>query len=284
MPQVDPVQPLSEPRADARPSARAERRVALRADWVAFRTLLFQEIRRFLRIWPQTLVPPAISISLYFLIFGAFIGSRIGNMGGLDYMAFIVPGLIMMAVITNAYSNVAASFFSSKFQRSIEAILVSPTPPSVILAGFVAGGVARGLAVGAIVTVMASFFVEFDMHDIAATLGIVLLTAVLFSLGGFINAVFADKFDDISIIPAFVLTPLTYLGGVFYSIDLLPEFWRTLSYLNPVVYMVGTFRYGFFGIDGGVSVGWSFAAIGAFVVIFWMISLWLLRRGTGLRS
>jgi ABC-2 type transport system permease protein len=256
---------------------------ALRANWVAFKTILFKEVRRFIRIWPQTLVPPAISMVLYFLIFGAFIGSRIGEMGGLDYMAFIVPGLIMMAVITNAYSNVASSFYSTKFQRSIETILVSPTPNAVILGGFVAGGVARGLCVGAIVTVMAGFFVDFRIHSYAVTIGMILLTAVLFSLGGFLNAVFADKFDDISIIPAFVLTPLTYLGGVFYSIDLLPPFWRSLSYLNPIVYMVSSFRYGFFGYDGGIPVAASFLASLVFVAVLWVVSLLLLRRGTGLR-
>jgi len=255
----------------------------LQADWIAFRTLVTKEIKRFVRIWPQTLVPPAISVSLYFLIFGAFIGSRVGTMAGLDYMAFIFPGLVMMSVITNAYSNVAASFYSTKFQRSIEAILVSPTPNWVILAGFVGGGVARGLFVGAIVTFVAAFFVDFRMHDPFVTCGILLLTAVLFSLGGFINAVFADKFDDISIIPAFVLTPLTYLGGVFYSIDLLSPVWRTISYFNPIVYMVSTFRYGFFGQSDGLPVGVAFGAVLVFVVIFWFLSLWLLRRGTGLR-
>ncbi|HSG91162.1 MAG TPA: ABC transporter permease [Pseudomonadales bacterium] len=272
------------PTVPGSPIAHTERGVALRADWVAFQTLLMKEIRRFLRIWPQTLVPPAISMALYFLIFGRFIGARIGEMGGLDYMAFIVPGLIMMSVITNAYSNVASSFYSTKFQRSIEAILVSPTPPSVILAGFVAGGIARGLIVGFLVTVLAGFFVEFRIHNLAITVGILILTAMLFSLGGFINAVFADKFDDISIIPAFVLTPLTYLGGVFYSLDLLPDFWRTLSYFNPIVYMVASFRYGLFGYSDGIPVGVSFATIAVFVTAFWFLSLWLLRRGTGLRT
>lgn len=257
---------------------------ALRADWIAFRTLLHKEIKRFLRIWPQTLVPPAISMSLYFLIFGAFIGSRVGTMAGLDYMEFIFPGLIMMAVITNAYSNVASSFYSNKFQKSIEAILVSPTPNWVILAGFVAGGVARGLIVGAIVMVVAATFVDFRVHDVFVTFGILLLTAVLFSLGGFVNAVFADKFDDISIIPAFVLTPLTYLGGVFYSLDLLSPAWRTISYFNPIVYMVSTFRYGFFGQSSGVPVGAAIGAVCLFVIGFWFLSLWLLRRGTGLRT
>ena len=260
------------------------RREVMAANFIAFRTLLGKEVRRFLRIWPQTLIPPAISMALYFAIFGAIIGSRIGQMAGFDYMDFIVPGLIMMAVITNSYSNVASSFFSAKFQRSIEAMLVSPTPNSVMLAGFVAGGVARGLAVGVIVTVMAAFFIEIRIHDWFVALGMLLLTAVLFSLGGFLNAVFADKFDDISIIPAFVLTPLTYLGGVFYALELLPDTWRTLSYFNPSVYMVASFRYGFFGYSGDIPVGLSFLAVGVFVVLFWCLSLWLLERGTGLRS
>ena len=262
----------------------AEAKSTLSADWVAFRTIVIKEIRRFLRIWPQTLVPPAISMALYFLIFGTFIGSRVGQMGGLDYMAFIVPGLIMMSVITNAYSNVASSFYSTKFQRSIETMLVAPIPNGVILAGFVAGGVARGLCVGAIVTIMAGFFVDFTIHSFALTVGMILMTAVLFSLGGFINAVFADKFDDISIIPAFVLTPLTYLGGVFYSLDLLPDFWRTVSYFNPIVYMVSSFRYGIFGVSGDVPVYLSVAAIAVFVALFWTISLVLLNRGTGIRA
>jgi ABC-type polysaccharide/polyol phosphate export systems, permease component len=271
---------LARAQTDARPLDAGR---ALRADWIAFRTLLHKEIKRFLRIWPQTLVPPAISMSLYFLIFGAFIGSRVGTMAGLDYMEFIFPGLIMMSVITNAYSNVASSFYSNKFQKSIEAILVSPTPNWVILSGFVAGGVARGLCVGAIVMVVAALFVDFRVHDVFVTVGILILTAVLFSLGGFINAVFADKFDDISIIPAFVLTPLTYLGGVFYSLDLLAPTWRTISYFNPIVYMVSTFRYGFFGQSGGVPVGLAFGAVCLFVIGFWFLSLWLLLRGTGLR-
>ena len=178
----------------------------------------------------------------------------------------------------------AASFESPKFQRSIETMLVAPIPNGVILAGFVAGGVARGLCVGAIVTVMAGFFVDFTIHSFALTVGMILMTAILFSLGGFINAVFADKFDDISIIPAFVLTPLTYLGGVFYSLDLLPDFWRTVSYFNPIVYMVSSFRYGIFGVSGDVPVYLSVAAIGGFVVLFWTISLVLLNRGTGIRA
>ena len=262
----------------------SSRRDVFDANYVAFRTLLIKEVRRFLRIWPQTLIPPAISMALYFAIFGAIIGRRIGDMAGFDYMEFIVPGLIMMSVITNAYANVSASFFSAKFQKSIEALMVSPTPNSVMLAGFIAGGVARGLAVAAIVTVMAMFFVEIRIHNWFVTLGMLLLTAILFSLAGFLNGLFADKFDDISIIPAFVLTPLTYLGGVFYALELLPDFWRTLSYFNPIVYVVSSFRYGFFGYSGDVSVAGSFLAVAVFTVIFWWLSLWFLNRGVGLRT
>ena len=197
--------------------------------WIAFKSILIKEITRFARIWVQTLVPPAITMTLYFVIFGNLIGSRIGSMHGVSYMAFIVPGLIMMSVITNSYANVASSFFSAKFQRNIEELLVAPVPNYVIILGFVAGGVARGLCVGAIVTAVSLFFVPLQVHDPLAVGVTLLLTAILFSLGGLINAVFAKSFDDVSIIPTFVLTPLTYLGGVFYSISLLPPFWQTVS-------------------------------------------------------
>src|SRR5690606_16982937 len=206
--------------------------MSLREQWVAFLTILVKEIRRFTRIWPQTLLPPAITMTLYFVIFGNLIGSRIGDMGGFDYMQYIAPGLIMMSVIQNSYGNVVSSFYSTKFQRSIEEMLVSPTSGFTILAGFVAGGVARGLCVGLIVTLLSLFFTDLYVHHLAVTIAVVVLTATLFSIGGFINAMFANKFDDVAIVPTFVLTPLTYLGGVFYSIDQLPEFWRTLSLFN----------------------------------------------------
>lgn len=256
--------------------------MSLREQWVAFLTILVKEIRRFTRIWPQTLLPPAITMSLYFVIFGNLIGSRIGDMGGFDYMQYIVPGLIMMSVIQNSYGNVVSSFFGTKFQHSIEEMLVSPMSPLVILSGYIAGGVARGLAVGAIVTVLALFFTELSLVHAGVTLLVVVLTAMLFSLAGFINAVFARNFDDISIIPTFVLTPLTYLGGVFYSIDLLPEFWRGVTLLNPVVYMVNSFRYGILGVSD-VNVGLSLLAILGFTVALFLVALWLLRRGTGIR-
>jgi len=254
-----------------------------KGQWIAFRTIVSKEIKRFSRIWIQTLLPPAITISLYFVIFGNLIGSRIGEMGGYDYMQFIVPGLIMMSVITNSYSNVVSSFFSAKFQRSIEELLVSPTPSYVILLGYVCGGVARGLAVGFIVTLVSLFFSDLQIHNIAVMISIVLLTAIVFSLGGFINAVFARSFDDISIVPTFILTPLTYLGGIFYSIHLLPDFWFTVSLANPIVYMVNGFRYGILGVTD-VSLWLTYGILILFATVLFSWSLWLLNRGTGIRS
>ncbi len=251
--------------------------------FIAFMTILTKEVRRFLRIWPQTLVPPAITISLYYVIFGTLIGSRIGEMGGFSYMQFVVPGLIMMAVITNSYSNVVSSFYGSKFGRSIEELLVSPTPNSVILLGFVLGGVARGLAVGLIVTILSLFFAELRVEHLGLTIVVVLLTSVLFALGGLINAVFADSFDDISIIPTFVLTPLIYLGGVFYSIDLLSDFWGGLSRINPILYMVNAFRYGLLGVSD-IHVGYALGMIVLFIAVAWTYSLHLLRTGKRLRQ
>jgi len=251
--------------------------------WTAFWTIVVKEVRRFTRIWVQTLVPPAITMTLYFIIFGNLVGSRIGEMGGFDYMQYIAPGLIMMSVITNSYGNVVSSFFGTKFQRHIEEILVAPVPHWVILAGYVIGGVVRGLMVGAIVTLLSLFFTDLNLAHPFITLAIVFLTAVVFSLGGFINAVFAETFDDISIIPTFVLTPLTYLGGVFYSISLLPEFWQWVSQLNPILYMVNTFRYGILGVSD-IDVGFAFGMITLFVVLLSAFSLHLLKIGKGIRS
>ncbi len=250
---------------------------------VAFTTILIKEVRRFLRIWAQTLLPPAITISLYFIIFGNLIGPRIGEMHGFGYMEFIVPGLIMMSVITNSYANVVSSFFSLKFQHSIEELLVAPVPNHVILAGYVSGGVARGLTVGFIVTLLSLFFTDLYIHDLAVIVSVVLLTAILFSLGGFINAVFATKFDDISIVPTFILTPLTYLGGVFYSIDLLPVFWQNLSLANPILYMVNAFRYGLLGVSD-IPLGTAYAMIIGFVVALYVFAWVLLERGVGIRQ
>ncbi len=251
--------------------------------FVAFWTIVSREVRRFMRIWAQTLLPPAITMTLYFIIFGNLIGSRIGEMGGFAYMEYIVPGLIMMSVITNSYSNVVSSFYSTKYQRNIEELLVSPVPNWVILSGFVIGGVARGLGVGLIVTLLSLFFTDLQVQNLFITVAIVFLTSVLFALGGFINAVYANSFDDISIIPTFVLTPLTYLGGVFYSIQLLPEFWQGVSQLNPILYMVNTFRYGILGISD-INVGFAFAMIGLFIVALFSFALYLLQNGKGIRS
>jgi len=251
--------------------------------WTAFWTIVVKEVRRFTRIWVQTLVPPAITMTLYFIIFGNLVGSRIGEMGGYDYMQYIAPGLIMMSVITNSYGNVVSSFFGTKMQRHIEELLVSPVPNWVILAGYVIGGVVRGLMVGLIVTALSLFFTDLQMAHPLITIVIVFLTAVVFALGGFLNAMFANTFDDISIIPTFVLTPLTYLGGVFYSISLLPEFWQWVSQLNPILYMVNTFRYGILGVSD-INVGFAIAMIMLFVVVLSAIALHLLKIGKGIRS
>jgi len=250
---------------------------------IALWTLVHKEVKRFTRIWPQTLLPPSITMTMYFIIFGNLIGSRIGEMDGYSYMDFIVPGLIMMAVITNSYSNVASSFFSNKFQRSIEEMMVSPMPNWVILTGFVLGGMARGLGVGLIVTGVSLFFTRIEVAHPLLTVFVVVLTAALFAIGGFINALLGKKFDDISIVPTFVLTPLTYLGGVFYSISLLPDVWQGVSMLNPILYMVNVFRYGFLGVSD-IPVGWALAAILAFISVLFGVALWMLERGKGIRS
>ena len=242
-----------------------------------------KEIRRFIRIWPQTLLPSAITMSLYFVIFGSLIGSRIGEMGGFSYMEFVVPGLIMMAIVTNSYSNVVSSFFGSKFNHSVEELLVSPTPNYIILMGYVTGGVTRGLLVAMIVTTVSLFFTRLHIHSFGVVVLGVVLTSVLFALAGFINAVFANSFDDISIIPTFVLTPLIYLGGVFYSLDLLPDFWAGVSKLNPLVYVVNAFRYGVLGV-ADVSVGFAFGMLGGFTLAAFGYSMYLLNSGTRLRQ
>lgn len=251
--------------------------------FIAFETIVVREIRRFTRIWLQTLVPPVITISLYFVIFGNLVGRRIGEMGGFQYMEFIVPGLIMMSVIQNSYSNVVSSFFSHKFQRSVEEVLVSPVPNYIILAGFIVGGMSRGLAVGTVVTLVSLFFADLQIQNLFITITVVLLTSIVFALAGFINALFANSFDDISIIPTFVLTPLIYLGGVFYSVELLPPFWKFVSALNPVFYMVNTFRYGILGVSD-VDIVWAFLILCTFIVILFSSCIFLLRKGTGLRS
>jgi ABC-2 type transport system permease protein len=247
-------------------------------------TLTYKEIRRFMRIWVQTLVPPAVTMSLYFVIFGSLIGPRIGDMDGFDYVQFMIPGLIMMSVITNSYANVVSSFYSVKFQKSIEELLISPMPNWAILLGFILGGVCRGVLVGIIVFFVSLFFYpEFEVVNPMLTICVLFLTSILFSLMGFINAVFADSFDAISVVPTFVLTPLIYLGGVFYSINILPDFWRSISMANPMLYVVNTFREGMLGISD-VSISFSLSMIGLFIFIFTFLSLYLLKKGIGIRE
>jgi ABC-2 type transport system permease protein len=251
--------------------------------YVAFMTIVRKEIRRYLRIWTQTLLPSAITMSLYFVIFGSLIGSRIGEMGGFSYMQFVVPGLIMMAIVTNSYSNVVSSFFGSKFNHSVEELLVSPIPNYVILMGYVVGGVTRGMLVAVVVTTVSLFFTELHIHSYFVVVVIVLMTATLFSLAGFINAVYANSFDDISIVPTFILTPLIYLGGVFYSMDLLPEFWANVSRLNPLVYVVNAFRYGMLGVSD-VSMPFALGMITLFTAAAFAFSMHLLNSGKRLRQ
>lgn len=249
----------------------------------AYRTIVIKEILRFSRIWMQTILPPAITTTLYFIIFGKLIGGRIGAMGGYSYIDFIVPGLILMSVIQNSYSNVVSSFFGTKLQHYIEELLIAPVPNWVVLAGYVSGGVARGTLVGFVVTLVSLFFTDLSIHHYGLTLLVFVLTSVLFSLGGFINAVYAKTFDDVSIVPTFVLTPLTYLGGVFYSIDLLPQFWQTLSLGNPILYMVNTFRYGLLGVSD-IDIGLALSIILGFILALTAFSLNLLQRGVGIKK
>jgi ABC-2 type transport system permease protein len=254
-----------------------------RCNAVAFHTILTKEVVRFLRIWVQTILPAAVTTALYFLIFGQLIGERIGPMEGLPYRDFIVPGLVLMSVITNAYANVVSSFYSSKFSHYVEELLIAPVPNWVILAGYVAGGVARGTVVGVVVIGVALLFSNVQVQSYGITLLVFLLTAILFSLGGFINAVFANSFDDISIVPTFVLTPLTYLGGVFYSIDLLPPPWQQVSLANPVLYMVNAFRHGLLGVSD-IPLSLAFTIILGFILGLSLVSLYLLDRGVGIKT
>lgn len=255
----------------------------LRGQWHALSTLVIKEYNRIVRIWIQTILPPAITMTLYFIVFGSLIGSRIGPMDGYGYIQFIAPGLIMLSVITNSYGNVVSSFFGAKFGRHIEEMLVSPMPNYLILLGHVAGGVIRGLMVGGVVTIVALFFTRLEMQHPLIVLSTVILTAIVFSLGGFINAVFAKKFDDISIVPTFILTPLTYLGGVFYSISLLPEFWQHVSRANPILYMVNAFRYGVLGTSD-IPIGTAYGIIFVAIALLYGFSLYLLNKGIGIRE
>lgn len=251
--------------------------------FVAYKTLVIREVLRFSRIWVQTILPPVITTALYFVIFGRLIGPQIGKMQGFEYIDYIVPGLIMMSVITNSYANVVSSFYGSKFQHNIEEMLVSPMPNYVILLGYVTGGVCRGLSVGIAVTAVSWFFSDLTFTHVGVIMTTVFLTSVLFSLSGLINGVYAKSFDDISIIPTFVLTPLTYLGGIFYSIDMLSPFWQNASLFNPILYMVNAFRYGFLGVSD-IALSTSYVIIIGFILILFQFSLYLLNKGHGIRS
>jgi ABC-2 type transport system permease protein len=252
-------------------------------NYIAFETIVRKEIVRFTRIWTQTLLPPVITQSLYFVIFGKFIGAQIGSIHGINYMAFIVPGLIMMAVINSSFANVVSSFFSAKFQRSIEELIVSSTPIWVMMTGYLTGGVVRGILVGILVFIVSSFFAVPQIHNIFIIAVFIFLTSVLFSIAGLINGIYAKKFDDVAILPTFVLTPLTYLGGIFYSIQSLPVFWQNVSKLNPILYMINGFRYGFFGVSD-VNVWLSLFMMFVFILVFALWGFYLLSKGIGLKN
>ena len=250
---------------------------------IALHTIVVKEIRRFMRIWIQTILPPAITMSLYFIIMGKFIGSQIDDIQGYSYIEFIAPGLIMMSIITNSYANSVSSFYSSKFQRHIEEMLVSPMPNYIIIIGFMLGGVARGIIVGIAVTIVALFFTQLQIHNVGLVFITVLLTSALFSLAGIINGIFANSFDDISIIPTFVLTPLTYLGGIFFSISMLPKFWQTVSLANPILYMVNSFRLSILGITD-ISLQSAMTVMISFFIVLFFVCLYLLNKGIGIRT
>jgi ABC-2 type transport system permease protein len=255
----------------------------MRQDLISLQSIARKEMIRIFRIWIQTLVPPVITITLYFIIFGSFIGSQVGDMNGYSYMAYIAPGLIMMAIITNSYSNTVSSFFSAKFQRNIEELQVSPTPDWVIVLGYVAGGMTRGLSVGFLVSIVSLFFIRLPLYNVFYAVLFALLTSFVFSLAGMINGIFAKKFDDISIIPTFIITPLTYLGGVFYSITLLSDFWQMLSMVNPIVYMINGFRYGFLGTSD-INVYSGLVILVLFSIVLFSINLYLFKKGIGIRT
>lgn len=249
---------------------------------VGYGTMVRRELGRIFRIWSQTLLPPVITTGLYFVIFGGFIGSQVSSIAGFSYMQFIMPGLVMMTIITSAYMNTVSTFYFAKWTRTIDEMLVSPMPHWVVVAGFVTGGILRAFLVGILVIAVSLFFTHLALFNILVIFGAAFLTALLFSLAGLVNGIFAKSFDAISIIPNFVLTPLTYLGGVFYSIDLLPPFFRTLSLANPILYMVNAFRYGFLGV-ADVSVGVSFAVMGGLCVLLTILAFWFFSHGTGVK-
>jgi len=254
------------------------------AIWVALYTLIVKEVKRVLRIWPQTLLPSVITTLLYFVIFGSIMGKRIGYMAGFDYTTFVIPGLVMMGLITNSYSNVASSFFGNKFNGSIAEVLVSPMPNWAMLLGYMMGGVVRGILVAILVMLVSMGFTPLNVYSWTATIGAMIITAFIFSLAGFLNGLFAKKFDDVGIVPTFVLTPLTYLGGVFYSIAVLPPFWQVASYFNPILYEISAFRFGILGYGGTVNMAYTFTFMFLFAFILFCICVCLLNKGKGIRS
>jgi ABC-2 type transport system permease protein len=251
--------------------------------WIAYRTIVSKEILRFLRIWTQTLLPPAVTMGIYFVVFGRFLGDRIKDFGEFSYIEFIVPGLVMMVVITNSFSNVASSFFSAKFQRSVEEMLVSPMPDWLLVSAYVTGGAVRGVATGFVVLGVSLFFTDLKIFSLSVVAIFLVLTALTFSTAGFANGMLANKFDDIAIVPTFILTPLSYFGGVFYSIDLLPQFWREVSRANPILYMVNGLRYGFLGVSD-IPVVSGVVILLAFFASTFAFCLFLMKQGKGLRS
>lgn len=251
--------------------------------WIPYFTMMRNEVVRMLRIWSQTLLPPVVTTSLYFIVFGTFIGSQLAPIDGFNYIQFIVPGLIMMSVITSSYTNTVSQFYFAKWTKTLEEILVSPTPDWVVIVGFVSGGVLRGLVVGVLVTIVSLFFTHLVISHVIVLLASLILTSVLFSLGGLINGIFAKGFDGISIVPTFVLTPLTYLGGIFYSIEQFPQFWQNVSLFNPILYMVNAFRYGFLGITD-ISLWTCFAVLIAFNLLFIGVVVYLFKKGVGFKN
>jgi ABC-2 type transport system permease protein len=250
---------------------------------IGYWTMVRKEIVRIIRIWSQTLLPPVVTTTLYFVVFGGFIGSQLAARDGFSYMQFILPGLVMMAMITSSYMNTVSTFYFAKWQRTIDEVLVSPMPDWAVMLGFVSGGVIRGALVGVLVMIAGLFFTHIAVHSLLAILAAGLLTSVLFALAGLVNGFFAKSFDGISIVPTFVLTPLTYLGGIFYSVDQLPPLWRDVSLFNPILYMVNAFRYGFLGVSD-VPVAFAFGVLCVLAAVFFAIALWMFRRGKGLKN
>tara|TARA_R110000868_G_scaffold8205_3_gene42666 strand:- start:255792 stop:256559 length:768 start_codon:yes stop_codon:yes gene_type:complete len=249
----------------------------------AFNTIVIKEMSRVIRIWPQSLLPPVITMTLYFVIFGTFIGSRVGMLDGVPYILYITPGLIMMSVINNAYTNVSSSFYGAKFARNIDEILVAPVPEYVILWGYVGAGMLRGLLTGILVLIVATFFTHISIQHLPLMLLVIILSSALFSIAGLINGLIANKFDDVMIVPTFVIMPLTYIGGIFYSINQLPPFWRDISKANPILYLINAFRYSMIG-SADVPVWIAMTMIAFFLILFYTVAITMLKRGYGLRS